>query len=468
MTQLEQQMIDELIVTQGFTNDLASNLTTKGVPSSTSEGLDTLVPKVLEIESGTTKTDYELWQEGFGANWDSVIQNAPQAGNEPVLFVYNKVHEIRFSTVNFNAVTYNPTTGIYRPLIIDSNNKLVFNSFDFFVNNYDENEYVCIVLKTPVQWSSNILLNGIPLVYANTKYCNSSIRDTYINPLCFPALNTPLLRGVDGYSISTIQIGGCLEHFTMQVYPATITINLSAGDNYYSVASDTQIRILKLIVDNAPTTTTFTILQQQNLMAAIISDRKLSDWFYNDFFYKNFNGTAYGTNFAIYTKKTYKFKINSNLLLTSAYQLNCLPDCVYLEGTFTENQLNNDSFAGLHRGFQSIQIISLKNFPMWTVLEGATTGCLLPMTTTNVNNYTIGSFLFYSSNLEPKYFCEFDENGIIEDPAKYFICNLPVEIYTHANIYVRFVDLTFKNNYTEAQKMDIRAYLAAKNWNLVW
>lgn len=31
MTQLEQQMIDELVVAQGFTNDLAANLTTKGV-----------------------------------------------------------------------------------------------------------------------------------------------------------------------------------------------------------------------------------------------------------------------------------------------------------------------------------------------------------------------------------------------------------------------------------------------------
>ena len=54
MTQLEQQMKDELIVAQGLTNDLADNLTAKGVPSNTNEGLDTLVPKVLTISTGGT------------------------------------------------------------------------------------------------------------------------------------------------------------------------------------------------------------------------------------------------------------------------------------------------------------------------------------------------------------------------------------------------------------------------------
>ena len=60
MTQLEQQMIDELGVAHGFTNDLAANLTAKGVPSNTSEGLDTLVPKVLQIDGGGgVAYDYE-------------------------------------------------------------------------------------------------------------------------------------------------------------------------------------------------------------------------------------------------------------------------------------------------------------------------------------------------------------------------------------------------------------------------
>ena len=51
MSILNDQTLHELSVAQGFTNDLANNLTTKGVPSSTDEGLDTLVPKVLQIIS---------------------------------------------------------------------------------------------------------------------------------------------------------------------------------------------------------------------------------------------------------------------------------------------------------------------------------------------------------------------------------------------------------------------------------
>ena len=72
MSILNDQTLYELSVAQGLTNDLANNLTTKGVPSSTDEGLDTLVPKVLQIESGgggTAESDYEEWQEGFGVDW---------------------------------------------------------------------------------------------------------------------------------------------------------------------------------------------------------------------------------------------------------------------------------------------------------------------------------------------------------------------------------------------------------------
>ena len=59
MTALEQQMIDELGVAQGFTNDLAENLITQGVAASNTEGLDTLVPKVLQIESGGGDVEHD-------------------------------------------------------------------------------------------------------------------------------------------------------------------------------------------------------------------------------------------------------------------------------------------------------------------------------------------------------------------------------------------------------------------------
>ena len=52
MTQLENEMLNELGVAQGFTNDLAENLITQGVAASNTEGLDTLVPKVLTISGG--------------------------------------------------------------------------------------------------------------------------------------------------------------------------------------------------------------------------------------------------------------------------------------------------------------------------------------------------------------------------------------------------------------------------------
>ena len=52
MTQLEQQMQAELMVTQGLCNYFAEYLTQQGVPSTSDEGLDTLVPKVLLISGG--------------------------------------------------------------------------------------------------------------------------------------------------------------------------------------------------------------------------------------------------------------------------------------------------------------------------------------------------------------------------------------------------------------------------------
>ena len=84
MTRLEQQMIAELLVTQTFTDFLADYLTQKGVPSTSDEGLDTLVPKVLTISTGgavehddtlnknsntdflhTTQVQQERWTNNF-------------------------------------------------------------------------------------------------------------------------------------------------------------------------------------------------------------------------------------------------------------------------------------------------------------------------------------------------------------------------------------------------------------------
>jgi len=301
----------------------------------------------------------------------------------------------------------------------------------------------------------------LPVIYSNTKFCTGYYTDTLINLTKFNFVH-PFLRGIDCYNpTNSLRISGWLEHLTASVYESLINISEVSG-------SDTQVRLLKEFVENAPISTNFT-LSVFLLVQPTISDDKLADWFFNDFFYKNFNGTAYGVNFNPSIKQVRKFKINSNILLTTDNQLRFIPNCVYLDGTFTENQSNDATSAGIHNGFRANAYTLLQNFPMWTVLEGATTGCLLPMKTqTNVAKYLNGSFRFYSKNLEPKYFCEFDENGIIEDPTKYFICNLPIETIEHPNIQVKFEDLTFKNNYTAAQQSAISAYLTNKKWSLQW
>src|SRR5574344_446764 len=108
-----------------------------------------------------------------------------------------------------------------------------------------------------------------------------------------------------------------------------------------------------------------------------------------------------------------------------------------------------------------------QNFPMWKVLEGASTGCLLPRPqgSTAVAN---ANFVFYSKNLERKYFCEFDENGtIIEDPTKYFICNLPVQQYVTGQS-IRFVTNAFWSLFTANEISEIERYIGLKNWAIIW
>ena len=107
MTQLEQQMIDELIVAQGFTNDLVANLNSKGVPSTSDEGLDTLVPKVLTISGGgsvehddtlnknsntdflhTTQVQQERWTNNFTYKIEDTSVSTWAASNKYVDFAF--------------------------------------------------------------------------------------------------------------------------------------------------------------------------------------------------------------------------------------------------------------------------------------------------------------------------------------------------------------------------------------------
>ncbi len=455
MTQLEQQMKEELEVAQGFTNNLAANLSTKGVAASNTEGLDTLVPKVLQI----AKPPYEEWQDGFGVNWDNVVANAPMTNVYRILHVYTKVELLRMH-YNFPTGTeiYTYNGSVYRQITMDANKQLAFINDDYITNTSDNLQYVC-VLFGGTNLSNDQFFQNLPIVYSNSKsYRQTTYDDKYVNILFTNYIYVPLIRGIDCYRIEVVNIHPTLEHLTYQVANNQVDIQSLHG-------ADTQVRLLKNIIDTLPQNTSiiFSNFQRYNIQ---ISDEKLADLLYNDWIYNNSNVTMYmfpKTN----NVKTFKLNPNYQLKTSGNNYLNGLPNAMYLTGTVTEDQTSTAT-DGRH-GFNYSAWTILQNFPMWTVLEGATTGCLLPMVSqTSVGLYGHGSFIFYSPNLEARYFCEFDENGIIEDPTKYFLCNLPVQNISHVNIYVRFTYLRFKDNYTASQQDAIRTYLANKNWNLVW
>ena len=411
---------------------------------------------------GVTISPYDEWQEGFNANWDSVVSNAPMTNTLRVLHVYTKVEQLKMAS-NFptSAEIYTYNGNVYRQIIMDANKRLAFIEADYITNTSDNIQYVCVVYGH-VAWGDYFFNTYLPVVYSNTK---NSVNDGYVNLINVGGGLTfalyPYLRGVDCYTTDYIQIGNSLEHLTTQIYKPSVQIVRMAG-------SDQQVRVLKDLIDNAPIGTTITIHSDFiQTVLLYISDEKLADWFYNDFCYNKFSKVSYLSGFPV-SNAVKKFNINPNIIFKGNSYLSAMPNMVYLEGFIEEDVTQTDANAGMCN-FRNSGWRMLQNFPMWKVKEGATTGCLLPMKTqTNVANYLNGSFRFYSTNLEPNLFCEFDENGIIEDPTKYFICNLPIETETHANIQVKFEDLTFKNYFTAAQQSAISAYLTNKKWSLQW
>jgi len=411
---------------------------------------------------GTTKSPYDEWQDGFGCNWDSVVSNAPMTNTQRILHVYTKVEFLKMiSTFPTSIEIYTYNGSVYRQITLDTNKRLAFIEADYITNTSDNLQYVCVVYGDAV-WGDYYFNTYLPVVYSNSK---NNPNDIYVNLINVGGGQTfalyPYLRGVDCFKTSDIQIGNSLEHLTTQNYSTTVLITRMAG-------SDQQARILKDLIDNAPIGTTITFWDAFNQFALLyISDEKLADWFYNDLCYNKFSGVSYLYGFPV-SNVVKKFNINPNIIFKGNSYLSAMPNMVYIEGFIEEDITQTDANAGMCN-FRNSGWRMLQNFPMWKVKEGATTGCLLPMKTqTNVANYLNGSFRFYSTNLEPNKFCEFDENGIIEDPTKYFICNLPIETETHANIQVKFDDLTFKNNYTAAQQSAISAYLTNKKWSLQW
>ena len=456
MSILHEQTLYELGVGQGFTNDLAANLTTKGVPSTSDEGLDTLVPKVLQIESGVAKSPYDEWQEGFGANWDSVILNAPLQDTNRVLHIYPKMKMLWLGTYfnypNAEVCTYNLATNTYRNITIDSENKIYLNNTDVFQNTHDGADYVCVIYANNF-WNIMYTFNGLPMVYSNSKAVGG-YGDYYCNSLSLKPKSAPLLRGVDCNYISSINVPPQLEHLTYQQC-ANFTLSSIYGN-------DTQARLLKNVVDSLPSG--IEIKCSVNSVDVSISDYELADWFYNDFIYNYFKDYTiyYFPNPNLNVSR--RFVFNPELLLGgggTGYMISGLPNVMYLEGTMTENQTITAT-AGRH-GFNKSWSL-LKNFPMWTVLEGASTGCLLPAQSANSN----ANFRFYSYQLERSNFAIFNDGVIDLDPTKSFVANLPYLSGTVAQT-ITFDDTTFKNQFTAEERTQIEDLVVnQKKWGLSW
>ena len=408
----------------------------------------------ISVGGGTTKSHYDEWQEGFGANWDSVVANAPMTNTQRILHVYTKVELLKMAS-NFptTAEIYTYNGSVYRQITMDANKRLAFIEADYITNANDGIDYLCVVYGNG-GWGSPYFNTFLPVVYSNSRAVISG--DELANLLSNNTNRYQLIRGYDVYSVGRIDLYAGCEHLTIQNYPAIVYFA------FLSNVSDCEMRIVKDFIDNAPLGTTFNFLVGQSInVSATITDEALADWFYNTFFYTWYDKTFYifGSNNVVR-----KFKINPNLLLNSSLgYVSNLPDTQYYEGTITENQTET-KFIGYH-GFRgsATKYQQQKNFPLWTVLEGATTGCLRPLQVANTN----GSFLFSSLQLERSNFAIFDEFGNISDPTKSFVANLPIVSSGIAQT-ITFTDTTFKNLFTEGEQAKIVSTITGKNWGLTW
>lgn len=410
---------------------------------------------------GTTKSDYELWQEGFGYNWDSVVANTPMTNTQRILHIYTKVELLKMlSSFPTTVEIYTYNGSVYRQIIMDTNKRLAFIEADYITNTFDNLQYVCVVYGN-VTWGTAVFETYLPIVYGNSKAVFYGTLDFAVNLLNTRFDNNyyPLLRGVDVNTLSQSIIFGGLEHISYQNISQPLLFR-------YEGLRNCEIRVLKGVCDTLPSGLSYLTSNNFSEVNVKITDEALADWFYNTWLYTIY---ASGTRF-IYPVGNYvrRFKVNSAMPLkasaANAAYIRGIPNCDYLEGTFTEDQTS--AFPGLH-GFNSSNMTHLINFPMWTVLDGATTGCLLPRPQGSTVS-TFANFIFYSKNLERKYFCEFDSNGtIIEDPTKYFLCNLPVQQYVSGQT-IRFVTNTFWSLFTADEISEIERYIGLKNWGIIW
>lgn len=409
---------------------------------------------------GTTKTPYEDWQEGFGYNWDSIVANAPMTKTQRILHIYTKVELLKMVSsfpIGVEIYTYNGS--VYRQIIMDSNKRLAFIAADYMTNSFDNLQYVCVVYGN-AGWGIDVFETWLPVVYGNSKAVNVDNADSLVNLLNTNYINVyyATLRGVDVNTLSSASIFGGLEHITYQSVIKPLLFR-------YEGLRNCEIRVLKEVCDTLPSGLTYSTANNLSEVNVKITDEALADWFYNTWLYTIYaSGTRFNYQIGNYVRK---FKVNSAMQLkasaVNAAYIRGIPNCDYLEGTFTEDQAS--AFPGLH-GFNSNNMRNLKNFPMWTVLGGATTGCLLPATAPSA----LANFRFWSMQLERSNFAIFDELGNIDlaDPTKSFVANLPVLSGSIVQS-IKIDDTTFKNQFTENERLQIvRVITVDKKWDLQW
>lgn len=426
--------------------------------------VDTFSVDCIEPE----QVDYLDWQDGFGADWDLAIADAPLLYADRVLHVYTEVDFLQMRSnfpTTIDIVTYNPETDAYRRITPSATKLLTIVESDKFTNSHDGLKYVCVIYVANLLGTYYFRIQ-LPVVYSNTKGVADFAVEQYFNLIGDSNLGTttyyPFLRGADLNTLTTLNLYNGIEHISCQSYGSSLPIKIIQGGNL-------AIGIFKKLIDEMPLGTGITLYPQLPYFVPYISNEKLANWFYNYFLYTYYDGfysfsgnTFY--NFAT-SNITRQFKINSNLVLNAGSnynQLHSLPNAMYLTGTITELQTTT-TYAGYH-GFNLTAYTLLRNFPMWTVLEGASYGCLKPMTAYS----TRGNFRFVSTNLEREYFAQFDELGeLILDPTLTFIANLPIETVTGATI--TFDDKTFKDKFTSAEQEKIVTLVTTiKKWTLAW
>lgn len=453
---------------------------------------------------GGCTSDYDIWQQGFATDWNSVWQNASfPTVDRPVKLVHvyyaveklylagfgapgaysNIPQPIAIYNANNKTYRYTTTTVEYNDSITSLGNHYInFLESDFFVNSYDGKKYCSVVYVRPVQFGNYIFRGQLPVVYANnvnySSYLINLIQEQNASSLY------PSLRGVDMDELNgAIRIWETIEHLGY-----LRTYNNDGQLITYSVSTifggNTQVRLFKKIYEDLKVRGNVILPINHTNFQLTLTDEKLADWFYNDFCYNQEDNGYYsfrsshsfgGTTYVGQINSVDTFKIKPRQLITPYNYTGYaeIPNCVHIEGLFDENQMDS-TYQGWHRFPSAMN--NLVDFPMWKVENGATTGNLKPFSLDG--SAVAANFTFTSTLLDKNKFCEFETiNGNVtvkeSDPNTFFLNNLPVQSIKPDVVRITFSPSTgearFRTRFTPAQQTAVQNYINnTKRYLLTW